>query len=84
MKLTYSPTSEERHPAFFHQYQYIGGKKLGVIKLNEAIADRLSSDPMTATIHPRFLPMVVPPSPWTSFEEGGYRRAISKSILSSF
>ncbi|PWN47140.1 DNA/RNA polymerase, partial [Violaceomyces palustris] len=63
---------EEDQPAFYSAYQYLGGKKLGVIKLNEAIAKRLDKDSMQETLHPRHLPMLVPPKPWISHDSGGY------------
>ncbi|KAJ1031329.1 hypothetical protein NDA18_002545 [Ustilago nuda] len=63
---------EEDQPAFYSTYQYLGGKKLGVIKLNEVIAQRLDKDSMQETLHPRHLPMLVPPKPWTSHDSGGY------------
>ncbi|CDS00511.1 hypothetical protein [Sporisorium scitamineum] len=63
---------EEDQPAFYSTYQYLGGKKLGVIKLNEVIAKRLDKDSIQETLHPRHLPMLVPPKPWTSHDSGGY------------
>ncbi|SNX82186.1 related to RPO41 - DNA-directed RNA polymerase, mitochondrial [Melanopsichium pennsylvanicum] len=63
---------EEDQPAFYSTYQYLGGKKLGVIKLNEVIAKRLDKDSVQETLHPRHLPMLVPPKPWTSHDSGGY------------
>lgn len=66
---------EEDQPAFYSAYQYVGGKKLGVIKLNEEVARRLDKDSIQETLHPRFLPMVVPPKPWTTHDAGGYYSA---------
>ncbi|GAK65136.1 DNA/RNA polymerase [Moesziomyces antarcticus] len=63
---------EEDQPAFYSTYQYLGGKKLGVIKLNEVVAKRLDKDSISETLHPRHLPMLVPPKPWTSHDSGGY------------
>ncbi|EPQ30938.1 uncharacterized protein PFL1_01836 [Pseudozyma flocculosa PF-1] len=63
---------EEDQPAFYSAYQYLGGKKLGVIKLNDAIAKRLDKDSFQETLHPRHLPMLVPPKPWTTHDSGGY------------
>lgn len=63
---------EEEQPAFFSTYQYIAGKKLGVIRLNEAVGERLDRESVRETLHPRHLPMLVPPKPWLSHDSGGY------------
>ncbi|TIC09294.1 DNA/RNA polymerase [Wallemia mellicola] len=62
----------EAQPAFSQSYQYVRGKKLGVIKVNTAVADRLDKDPLGSTIHPRHLPMLVKPKPWLRYDSGGY------------
>ncbi|KAH9856180.1 DNA/RNA polymerase [Lenzites betulinus] len=62
----------EEQPAFFHSYEYQRGHKLGVIKFNPAVADRMSKDPIAETLHPRHLPMLVKPKPWLSYNNGGY------------
>lgn len=64
--------STEKQPAFFHSYEYVRGQKLGVIKLNPAVANRMSLDGLRETLHPRHLPMLVKPKPWLSDEDGGY------------
>ena len=64
--------SEEDQPAFFHSYEYLYGHKLGVIRLNPVVAERLAKDELRETLHPRHLPMLVPPKPWLSYNEGGY------------
>lgn len=65
-------TSSEDQPAFFHSYEYLRGHKLGVIKLNPIVAERMAKDAIQETLHPRHLPMLVPPKPWLSHNEGGY------------
>ncbi|KAF8578733.1 DNA/RNA polymerase [Ramaria rubella] len=62
----------EHQPAFVHAYEYLRGHKLGVIKLNPAVASRLSRDTVTETVHPRQLPMLTKPRPWVGVEDGGY------------
>ncbi|EJF55919.1 DNA/RNA polymerase [Dichomitus squalens LYAD-421 SS1] len=62
----------EEQPAFSHSYEYQRGRKLGVIKFNPAVADRMSKDPIADTLHPRHLPMLVKPKPWLSYNNGGY------------
>ena len=64
--------SSEEQPAFFHTYEYLRGNKLGVIKLNPAIAEKLAKDSVRETLHPRHLPMLVKPKQWISADDGGY------------
>lgn len=59
-------------PAFFHTYQYVQGQKLGVLKLHKNIIKQLSLDVDGSLIQPHFLPMLTPPRPWTSYNDGGY------------
>lgn len=73
--------SSEEQPAFFHSYQYVKGSKLGVIKLNPALSERLDRDPLMATVHPRQLPMIIPPRIWTDWNIGCYMVHRSKSML---
>jgi len=63
---------EEEQPAFYSTYQYIAGKKLGVIRLNEVVGRRLDKESVRETLHPRHLPMLVPPKPWLTHDSGGY------------
>ncbi|KAG5335655.1 hypothetical protein C0989_000845 [Termitomyces sp. Mn162] len=62
----------EMQPAFYHTYEYIRGQKLGVIRLNPVVANRLASDKVHITVHPRHLPMLVKPKPWLDYKTGGY------------
>ncbi|BGP03375.1 DNA-directed RNA polymerase [Rhodotorula toruloides ATCC 204091] len=62
----------EKQPAFSHAYQYMRGTKLGIIKLNPAVSERLDKDPLDITLHPRFLPMLVKPKPWLTWNSGAY------------
>ncbi|CCG81235.1 DNA-directed RNA polymerase [Taphrina deformans PYCC 5710] len=59
-------------PAFYHSYHYKKGQKLGVVKANEQLTARLSSEPLKGSIYPRLLPMLAPPRPWYSWNSGGY------------
>ncbi|THH27449.1 hypothetical protein EUX98_g6736 [Antrodiella citrinella] len=70
-KRTGKEVSEEQ-PAFFHSYEYIRGHKLGVIRLNSLVAERIAKDSIRDTLHPRHLPMLVKPKQWLSDNEGGY------------
>lgn len=66
-------------PAFFHTYQYVQGQKLGVLKLHKSIIKQLSADVNGSLVQPQFLPMLTPPRPWTTYNDGGY--LFSQSIL---
>ncbi|CUA67067.1 DNA-directed RNA polymerase, mitochondrial [Rhizoctonia solani] len=70
----------EKQPAFMHSYEYIRGKKLGVIKLNPALGERMARDSIKDTLHPRHLPMLVKPQPWEDFDKGGYLKLRSTVI----
>ncbi|CEG79438.1 Putative DNA-directed RNA polymerase [Rhizopus microsporus] len=67
----------ENIPAFFHTYQYVLGKRVGIIKYAEQLTEMLSREPIRDTLHPRLLPMLVPPRPWLTYSSGGYLSAKS-------
>ncbi|KAI5953595.1 RPO41 [Candida jiufengensis] len=62
---------EDYHPAFFHGMQFIGGNRIGVIKIHNEIAKNLTGTSFTESIQPQSLPMLVKPKPWNSFYGGG-------------
>ncbi|EEB97159.1 hypothetical protein MPER_03573, partial [Moniliophthora perniciosa FA553] len=62
----------EVQPAFYHAYVHQRGQKLGVIRLNPTVSDRMSKDAVRETLHPRHLPMLIKPKPWLNYNEGGY------------
>lgn len=62
---------KQEQPAFYHSYEYTRGFKLGTVRLNDMLSEALQSD-KPALIHPRHLPMLVPPQPWVGPETGGY------------
>ncbi|KAJ7160872.1 DNA/RNA polymerase [Mycena filopes] len=70
----------EEQPAFYQSYEYQRGQKLGVIRLNPLVSQRLSKDQIV--LHPRHLPMLVKPKPWVNYNEGGY--LYSKSNVMRF
>jgi DNA-directed RNA polymerase len=70
-KRTGEPVEEEQ-PAFTHSYEYLRGYKIGIIKLNPVVAERMAKDSIRDTMHPRHLPMLVKPKPWLNYNEGGY------------
>ncbi|THV02643.1 DNA/RNA polymerase [Dendrothele bispora CBS 962.96] len=65
-------TITETQPAFHHCYEHHRGQKLGVIRLNPVVSERLAKDTVKETLHPRHLPMLVKPKPWLRHDEGGY------------
>ncbi|KAH7922516.1 DNA/RNA polymerase [Leucogyrophana mollusca] len=65
-------TISENQPAFYHAYEYVRGQKLGVVRLNPVVAERIAKDGLRETLHPRHLPMLVPPKPWVDYDKGGY------------
>lgn len=71
---------DDEQPAFYSAYQYIQGKRLGVIKLNDVVAEHLGQESALETLHPRHLPMLVPPKPWLSYDSGGYYSAKSRAL----
>ncbi|KAG2225140.1 hypothetical protein INT45_011823 [Circinella minor] len=70
----------EHIPAFFHTYQYVKGKRVGIIKFSEPLTNLLSREPVRDTLHPRLLPMIVLPRPWLSYNSGGYLSAKSSCM----
>ncbi|KAI8646898.1 hypothetical protein BD408DRAFT_439699 [Parasitella parasitica] len=62
----------ENIPAFFHTYQYVLGKRVGIIKFSEQLTQMLAREPIRDTLHPRLMPMLVHPNPWLSYNSGGY------------
>ncbi|KAI9300871.1 hypothetical protein BJ944DRAFT_170100 [Cunninghamella echinulata] len=67
----------ERIPAFFHTYQYVRGKRVGIIKFSDQLTQLISKEPLRDTLHPRLLPMIVHPRPWLRYDDGGYLTAKS-------
>ena len=69
----------ESQPAFVHGYLVSKGKRLGILRFNKALFDKLSKEPLGAAL-PRFLPMIVEPRPWTSFKTGAFLAYRHKAI----
>ena len=64
--------STEEQPALYNAYEFIRGHKLGVLKFNDAVCERIAKDSTLNTVHARDLPMLVKPKPWISHNQGGY------------
>lgn len=70
-KNTPEGTLEDLHPAFYHGVQFIGGQKVGVIKVHSEISKLLTGTSFAESVQPQFLPMLITPKPWTAFYGGG-------------
>jgi len=62
---------QESQPVFFHTFQYVQGKRVGVVRLNSVVLDKLSKVPVLSAIA-KYLPMVCEPKPWAGYSEGGF------------
>ncbi|KAL8671733.1 MAG: hypothetical protein Q9168_003778 [Polycauliona sp. 1 TL-2023] len=63
---------QEMQPAFLHQTLYHRGKRVGMLSLNSPMYDKLTTEPIAASLSHKHLPMVVEPKPWAGFREGGF------------
>jgi DNA-directed RNA polymerase len=77
IEMTHTDEEGQKHhqiaPAFYHTYAYMGGKKVGMIKPNKFLAERLASSPTIGRgVTTKLAPMLVKPKQWTSWDEGGY------------
>ncbi|OLY83289.1 DNA-directed RNA polymerase, mitochondrial [Smittium mucronatum] len=59
-------------PAFTHSYWINKGYRIGVIKVHNEFSSLLTDEPIKELFNARFLPMIVPPKPWLSYNNGGY------------
>ncbi|KAL2039959.1 hypothetical protein N7G274_007362 [Stereocaulon virgatum] len=64
-------TVSELQPVFFHTYQYVLGKRVGVVRLHTALVEKLTSGPVASALA-KHLPMLVKPRPWVGYREGGF------------
>jgi len=77
VEMTHREANGEKHfqiaPAFYYTYAYVQGKKVGMIKPNRFLAEKLSSNPsLLYGMQTKQAPMLVPPRQWSSWDEGGY------------
>lgn len=61
----------EEQPVFFHTFSYQGGKRIGVIRLNPTMKEKMTKAPMSPSLA-KHLPMLTVPKPWVGFREGGF------------
>jgi DNA-directed RNA polymerase len=77
VEMTHTDDSGKVHsqvaPAFYHTYAYVNGKKVGMVKPNKFVAERLQTSPAIGRgVTTKLAPMLVPPKNWTSWDDGGY------------
>lgn len=68
-------------PAFIHNYVFDRNRRAGVIQIHQRMADTVLATNPDANVLPwtaRYLPMLVPPRPWTSVINGGYLKLRTK------
>lgn len=61
----------ESQPAFIHSFRYIRGNRVGAVRLNKAMAHKLTEEPVSCTFA-KYLPMVVEPKPWVGYRNGAF------------
>uniref|UniRef100_M4BTL5 DNA-directed RNA polymerase n=1 Tax=Hyaloperonospora arabidopsidis (strain Emoy2) TaxID=559515 RepID=M4BTL5_HYAAE len=72
------PTPE---PAFVHNYVFDRNRRAGVIQIHQRMAETVLATNPDANVLPwtaRYLPMLVPPRPWTGIVNGGYLKLRTK------
>ncbi|KAG2523190.1 hypothetical protein JM16_005429 [Phytophthora kernoviae] len=68
-------------PAFIHSYVFERNRRAGVIQIHQKMADTVLATSSGANVLPwtaRYLPMLVPPRPWTDVVNGGYLKLRTK------
>ena len=73
--------SSEEQSAFFHSYEYFSGHKLGIIRLNLEVSERMSRDGLKEALHPRKLTIFVKPMYWLSYDTDGYQYSQSANSV---
>lgn len=72
---------KKQQPAFLHDYVFERNRRAGVIRIHPDIATTvLKTDPGNNVLPwtARYLPMLVPPTKWTSVVNGGYLKLHTK------
>ncbi|CAI5719189.1 unnamed protein product [Peronospora effusa] len=68
-------------PAFIHNYVFERNRRAGVMQIHQKMADTVLATNPDANVLPwtaRYLPMLVPPRPWTGIVNGGYLKLRTK------
>lgn len=73
---------EERVNAIYHDYVRNKGKQVGVLKAREGLFRTIAEGhDIRSTVHARLLPMLVPPRPWNTYNDGGYLAPEHRSVV---
>ncbi|KAJ2604024.1 DNA-directed RNA polymerase [Coemansia sp. RSA 1722] len=59
-------------PAFIHKNILYRGLKYGVISPHGVLREVFKKDSIASTMNARYLPMLIPPRPWLTYNAGGY------------
>ncbi|ORX70146.1 DNA/RNA polymerase, partial [Linderina pennispora] len=59
-------------PAFTHSYVMLKGRKYGVVVPHGSLREMFRQDSLISVVNARYLPMLVPPRPWLTYNSGGY------------
>lgn len=70
----------QHQPAIQHAYEFIKGRRLGVLRLHPEVVQKLGSEPLRGSSLGRNLPMLVPPLPWVAWNDGGYYYTRSRVV----
>ncbi|KAI0225187.1 DNA-directed RNA polymerase [Massospora cicadina] len=74
------PGQKEATPAFSHSHVLSKGLRLGIVMFDPYIAEQLRNDPTPSAFGPRFLPMLVIPRPWLTYNSGGFLTSRLKAM----
>ncbi|CUM66121.1 uncharacterized protein PRCAT00003777001 [Priceomyces carsonii] len=77
---TTGKTVKGMQPAFHHTYQYLQGQRLGVLKVHKYLVRQLAGNSLSNSVQPQLLPMLVPPRPWTTYNNGGYLFSLNNVV----
>ena len=69
----------QEQPAFSQAYALKKGRKVGIVLTNPQLVTMIMKEPRPELLV-RHLPMIVPPDPWTKFDEGGYIDTPTRAI----
>ncbi|TGZ84706.1 DNA/RNA polymerase [Ascodesmis nigricans] len=74
----------QMHPAIYHNYEYIKGRRIGILKLHPELIRKLAQEPLRRGVFGRLLPMLVPPRPWLAHDQGAYYYTKSRMMRTKY
>lgn len=66
------PVTKTAIPLLHHELRYEKGIRHGVLVFNSVFSEKLAKNELQTVMSPRFLPMLVPPRAWLTWNSGGY------------